>query len=576
MLNRFGRGSSIGIEPGPVTLKGLYIQDTSAVPQSSFGGEISYAPISPLSLSLSLLQTSFTKKSETILQTSSSALSHSLMGLFQHENFGEHTAEYARTGAVFGSSKNDTSYYLYSRASLLKNTWYALQAIYAKPNFVGYYQDTSQLYASVGFPIIRKMQGTVSYNKIFYNIKNLPQNGAAPRSHNIYGGISYSFPFGLYTSFYYNFLRSKNAGTEQGYQTQYVTLNGGQTFKHFTLQGIIEYGRYQDLLNLLPERSWQNYQIYTYYQPTPRQQYSLYTRIGYIQLSEEIAWARIYGTSCAWSATPSLKWQLLYEYTDQLNFRNYFSTRVQYTLANRHSFELYGYLNKQTEQKDVLEFLLSYSIPWGLPIRKKKSQGNIYGKILKQESDIHEAPYPNLVVHCNGMRTLTDKKGNFTFPGLTPGDYHLWVDEKTQNWVSSKPLPQTVHVQKGDLKETNIRFEHPASLHGKLPLFNFSHDILEETGYLENASLVLESTSTKERIFTTTNAQGVFSFDHLAPGRWILNVISSSIPSYHYLETKELLIDLFPGEEKTITLKVLPVKRELRIIDTDTIHSSSR
>ncbi|MBX9924337.1 MAG: hypothetical protein K2Y01_09525 [Rhabdochlamydiaceae bacterium] len=569
MLNRFGRGASLEISPYPVSLKSLYIQDTSSVPQTAVGGELSYMPTPPLSISASVLQSSFSHKSEKILLTQENAISHSLLGVFNHEKFGEHTGEYGKTGAVFGSSGEDRSYYLYSRASPWKDTWYALQAIYAQPNFVGYYRDTRQLYGSIGFPVVKKLQGSLSYNNISYNLKSNPLEGSSSRNQNIYGGFSYSFPSGLYTALYYNFVHSKDSISKLGYQTHYTSLNGGKSFQHWTLQGIFEYGNYRDFLSSIPERTWQSYQMYAYYQPTARQQYAAYTRIGYAVFSSEIEWARIYGFSSSWSTPHSLKLQFLYEYTDQVHWRNYLSSRIEYTLPNKQVFALQGYVNKQKQQKNVLEFLFSYTIPWGLPLRKKPPKSSLYGKAYIQNPDLQENPYSSLLVHCNGMRTVTDKKGNFEFPQLTPGDYHLWTDSSSEQWVSSQPFPMTVCINSGEQKEIQLTFTHPASLQGEILL-------VESQKPLENVSLLLESASTQERIFLSSDAQGLFTTSHLSPGRWILKAATDQLPPYHFFEYSEQVLDLFPGENKEILLKVLPVKRELRMIDTDTIQPTTR
>lgn len=575
MLNRFGRGGSLSIHPGPVSLKGVYVHNTSSVPFSSIGGDLSYSPTTPLSLSFSILQTNFTEQSERILSTSETALSHSLMGLFKDDVFGEHTIELAKTGPIFSSEKNHRSYYLYSRAFPTQDLWYALQVIYAEPDFVGYYQDTNQLYGSIGFPIVKRLQGTLSYNGISYNLKKNQKKGSAPRNKTAYGGLSYSFPFGLYTSMYYNFSQAKNSINDIGYQTQYASLNGGQTFNHWTLQGIFEYGHFYEIQNARNQHMWQNYQIYTYYQPTPRQQYSIYTRIGYMQLLEEISWSRIYGISTAWSPK-NVQFNLLYEYTDQTNFRHYFSSSLNYTLPNKHSFAMQGYWNKTACTEGVLEFLLSYTIPWGLPIRKNKKAGGIRGQISKKDLSEKETPYSNLIVHCNGMKTLTDTKGHFAFSSLKPGDYHLWAEENSHRLVASTPEPLLINVQGGQSAQAIIRFEHPAKLTGTIPLFDFPHfpeGEMVQKGFVENATLILESASTKEKIFISSDAQGSFAFDKLAPGRWLLKVLIPHMPTYHYLEQEEYLLDLFPGELKSLELKVLPIKRKLRMIDSDTIHS---
>jgi hypothetical protein len=473
MLNRFGRGASLSMEPSPISIKSLYIQDTSSVPQTAVGGGLSYAPIKPLTLSASILKNSFTHKSETILLTPKHATSHSLLGVFNHEKLGEHTGEYAKTGALFGSSEQNRSYYLYSRASPSQDIWHALQAIYAQPKFVGYYQDTKQLYGSIGFPVVQRLQGSLSYNNIAYNLKSNPLEGSAPRNQNIYGGLSYSFPSGLYTALYYNFVHSKDSLSGLGYQTHYTSLNGGKSFQHWTFQGILEYGNYRDFLSVIPERTWQSYQIYAYYQPTARQQYAVYTRIGYNVFSSEIEWARIYGCSSSWSTPHSLKLQLLYEYTDQTQWRSYLNSRIEYTLNNKQIFALQGYVNKQAQQKSVLEFLFSYTIPWGLPLRKKPPKSSLHGKVFIQNIDQQENPYQSLLVHCNGMRTVTDKKGNFEFPQLTPGDYHIWTDSSSEQWVSAQPLPMTIPINAGEQKEIRITFTHPASLQGEILLEEF-------------------------------------------------------------------------------------------------------
>lgn len=285
--------------------------------------------------------------------------------------------------------------------------------------------------------------------------------------------------------------------------------------------------------------------------------------------SSEIEWARIYGCSSSWSTPHSLKLQLLYEYTDQTQWRSYLSSRIEYTLNNKQIFALQGYANKQAQQKSVLEFLFSYTIPWGLPLRKKPPKSSLHGKVFIQNIDQQENPYQSLLVHCNGMRTVTDKKGNFEFPQLTPGDYHIWTDSSSEQWVSAQPFPMTIPINAGEQKEIRITFTHPASLQGEI--------FLEESKQpLQNVSLLLESASTQERIFLATDVYGTFTSSHLSPGRWVLKAATDQLPPHHFFEYSEQVIDLFPGEKKKILLKVLPVKRELRMIDTDTIHPTIR
>jgi hypothetical protein len=343
LLNRFGTGGSFSTKPAPVTFKTLYIKDTSSVPRSNLGGRLSYEPYPKLSLSLSSLQTHYTKKAEKILEDGKNSITNSFLGEFENKKFGTIQAEYADTGGFFATKKHHQSYYLYSRGNTYHKAWYAIQKIYAGPDFSGYYQDTDQTYGSLGIPIAKRLQATLSYNRSAFNLQKNRGKGAAPRNQNAYGGLSYTFPFGLYTSCYYNYLKLKDSLSKQGYQTHFFSLNGGQTIDKWTLQGIVEYGRYSKITTQSQSHSWQNYQFYAYYQPTPRRQYAAYTRMGYTNATQSIQWSRTYGLSSAWSAGKHLKFQLMYQYSSQNLNRQYINSNIQYTFNNKSYLQLKGY-----------------------------------------------------------------------------------------------------------------------------------------------------------------------------------------------------------------------------------------
>ncbi len=567
MLNRFGRGGSVSFKPSPITLKGVYVHDSSSIPKQDLGGILSYKPLDFFSVSLSSLLTRLNKKSENILQNKRQTATNSFSSEFEHAKIGNLTTEYSTSGSFFIPKKNHQGYYIYSKANPVSNVWYAAQKIYAGSDFVGYYQDTNQLYTSVGFPIIKRLQGTLSFNQIEYNLKKNRKEKSAPRNITGSGGLSYSFPFGLYTSLYYNNIHFKNALTNKGYKTEFLSVNGGKTFQKWTYQGIVETGHYQEKTKKTHSHFWQNYQLYTYYQPTARQQYAVYTKIGYIQLSENITWARVYGSSASISLK-ELTGQLVYEFSGGEKKRQYLSTKLRYTFKNKNQLELQGYANSMKNQKNTVEFLLSYTIPWRVPIRKNRSIGHIKGKVFYEQDK--EIPASNLVIHCAGKKTISDNKGEFSFSSLKPGQYSLFAEEKELVTTSPSPLP--VEVVGGESSNVRICFEHPALLSGSIPIYDKEDETLLLKGHLDGAIITLESAFLKERRVTTTDYLGGFRFEKLRPGRWILKVHPEKKPPYHYLEEEELLLDIFPGEEKSITINMLPIKREIRMIDSGTIE----
>jgi len=77
------------------------------------------------------------------------------------------------------------------------------------------------------------------------------------------------------------------------------------------------------------------------------------------------------------------------------------------------------------------------------------------------------------------------------------------------------------------------------------------------------ANILIELTNAKEVIQQVTGEQGGFSFQHIRPGNWTVKIYENNFSAHHYLEKKEFLIELKPGEEKQITAKVLPTQRPI-------------
>jgi hypothetical protein len=75
---------------------------------------------------------------------------------------------------------------------------------------------------------------------------------------------------------------------------------------------------------------------------------------------------------------------------------------------------------------------------------------------------------------------------------------------------------------------------------------------------------------------TWTDAQGDFLFQRLPPGIWTLRIDSAGLPSQFRPETEGLEVPLTPGTEHTVTLRLVPVERRLRLIDEGEIIGPAR
>ncbi len=85
--------------------------------------------------------------------------------------------------------------------------------------------------------------------------------------------------------------------------------------------------------------------------------------------------------------------------------------------------------------------------------------------------------------------------------------------------------------------------------------------------------ILVEIARDDEVMRTLTDNEGRFAFLAIRPGTWKFKVYDHNIPEYHYIETPEMDIVLPPGGEEEITVKVLPRKRRIQMIEEGVIIS---
>ena len=102
----------------------------------------------------------------------------------------------------------------------------------------------------------------------------------------------------------------------------------------------------------------------------------------------------------------------------------------------------------------------------------------------------------------------------------------------------------------------------------------------KEEGFEENdlrkgrglGNTLVEITKGEEGLRQLTDEKGGFSFEDIRPGKWTLKIYDYDLPPHHYLEKEELRVELKPGEEKEVTVKVLPRLRPIQIIEEGEIE----
>jgi len=220
--------------------------------------------------------------------------------------------------------------------------------------------------------------------------------------------------------------------------------------------------------------------------------------------------------------------------------------------------------------------IVGYQIPFGIPVSLKEDIGVVKGRVYDAE-DPNLSGLEKVILIMGGMITVTDKKGNFIFHALEAGDYYLGIDYRSigQDKIATIKMPLKITVQKREETEINIGITRKILLKGRIVRFDFPESSLsqeesqwEEKGGMSNVLLEMRRDSEIRRCLS--DKKGYFVFSDLRPGEWTFKILNIDLPRHHYVEEYGGEFELKPGKEKEISLRVLPKKRAITMIEETT------
>jgi predicted porin len=152
------------------------------------------------------------------------------------------------------------------------------------------------------------------------------------------------------------------------------------------------------------------------------------------------------------------------------------------------------------------------------------------------------------------------------------------------NWLREEDyLEQEVPLEMGNQSSSEFEDLIPqmitASSESLLLLGPDEEEKLEKDDMSEGKGLgntLVEIVDGEEVLQQLTDEKGRFSFEDIRPGEWRLKVDDQELPVHHYLEHEEYQVELKPGEQKEITVKVLPRLRPIQIIDEGKIEQENK
>lgn len=181
------------------------------------------------------------------------------------------------------------------------------------------------------------------------------------------------------------------------------------------------------------------------------------------------------------------------------------------------------------------------------------------------------------IVRMGDYAAITDKNGSANFSGMRAGRYNAVIEGgitagqlvsggKEVNVVETRtPVGFILSVARGAHIAAVIRRYEAASM-GSGPALT---DSLIEAGTVSQTLISL--TSSHDTLWQTSDDRGRIDFGAVAPGHYVMSVVSGDLPEFTAFERRHIDIDIAAGEDREIELRLLPQQRAVQFIGSETV-----
>jgi hypothetical protein len=221
---------------------------------------------------------------------------------------------------------------------------------------------------------------------------------------------------------------------------------------------------------------------------------------------------------------------------------------------------------------------LEYSTPLQLPIGPSREFGRVRGQVVDQRTGQGVA---GALVRLGPQAAITDDEGRVAFAGLPAGAYRVSLAQQLAGGStvfagdpnvrvdSARREPATFHVvleAAGTVSGTVRRLALARTGIGAAP------DSLADVGPLEGVSVALAGA--RDTVYRTTDAAGTFLFTDVPSGSWTVIVLAEP-PSQMQWELERVPVVLSAGENRSVTFRLVPRRRKVRIVSGDGIDEGT-
>lgn len=592
---RWGRGAQGTFTYGKGAVGLLHVTDPDGTIGPETGGFLSYQLLQAVKLQANVL-----RKEATGDWKGPEGTLYSLQAAANPGRWLTLGVEYGMSeGARDGQSSRTGSAYRVDVAGLLpRGIQYSLQKIRAGRDYFGYYHESDTFAGDVVVPLTQRLRGHVSLRGYENNLSGDGPETTAARERFAQAGLSYNLGSANARLEYERLSRRDElTPSDYDYTQKLVRLGLGLSGRPGSVQAYAARGVLEDRVTGSTRDDLEQYSVYAHVRPTDKQTYSLFARTGHDGFTGSPQRTKSVGVDATWllpgPVRASLGWR-----RDDPQHRSGANQGYANLVWERPNGQALNARFERTQgpSEDRSAGYISYSVPFGIPVSKKRSIGALRGRV--HEGGTPDAPgIPGAIVYVEGATAVTDARGEFLFPALKPGSYQLFVDAKSIGLgrVPTLKLPKPVAVRPAEEERIDIGVVAAARLCGRVlvsrpegaaPVRQVEGKrvllgSLEQGGRdvrsgqregLEN--LLLELSDGDEVRRELTDASGLFCFRDLRPGTWTLRPRAEGVPAQHEFEHERLSAVLSPGSDARIEIKVVPKTRTIQMLEEGEITPS--
>lgn len=222
---------------------------------------------------------------------------------------------------------------------------------------------------------------------------------------------------------------------------------------------------------------------------------------------------------------------------------------------------------------------LEYSMPLQVPVGPARQPGRVRGRVVDEQTGEGVA---GALVRLGPQAAITDEDGRVAFAGLPAGSYRVALAHQLSS--GSTVFTGNPVVVVDESRRTPSRFDvavEPAgSITGSVRQvvlartgIGASADSLTDGGPLEGVSVALAGA--RDTVYRTTDASGVFTFTDVPSGSWTL-IVMAATPAQTQWEQERIPIVMSAGEHRTVTFRLVPKRRKVKIVAGDGFDESKQ